>query len=511
MDLARIKSNVAKMASMNAPEADIDGYIASEGTTINDVKNFGQPPAPDQKGFIDNVASDMRERGANLANIVNATDTGQQTGLEGAAQKVGTGFGAVGDILGQGVKSAVKTGYGMLSEDTRQAFEQQQAAAVGSPAGRAELGAMKNVGDAWDQFKANNPRFARDLEAAGNIGMAFMPAGGKSAAGITKDVAKSLITKAAETKAPQVTSKVLDNLAARSYKTAEESGGILKPEITNQFIDDIQKLTPQSEVGKIVTGETPFTQAVQRIAGKLDPKTGEIIGGIRNKPITLEAAQEIDESLADAIDGFYINGKLNKQGQKLLQIQNQFRDTIENAGEDSIVGGKAGFDALKEGRRLWSSSRKMADVERIISRAEMMDNPATGIKTGFRTLYNNPARIRGFTKDERQLIKKAAESGVIADTLRTVAGSRLLPLITGATGGGLGATAVATVGSMASRGMATRLQLNKAVKLANNIANNAVKRPVKVGARTPYLPMAGAQTKAALLAEALNNPNSQQP
>lgn len=47
-DLARIKSNVAKMAAQGAPEEDIDGYIASEGVTVDDVRNFkagGQPQA----------------------------------------------------------------------------------------------------------------------------------------------------------------------------------------------------------------------------------------------------------------------------------------------------------------------------------------------------------------------------------------------------------------------------------------------------------------------------------
>lgn len=39
-DLARIKANVAKMASQNAPEADIDGYIASEGVSLDDVRAF---------------------------------------------------------------------------------------------------------------------------------------------------------------------------------------------------------------------------------------------------------------------------------------------------------------------------------------------------------------------------------------------------------------------------------------------------------------------------------------
>lgn len=38
-DLDRIKRNVAKMAQMNAPESDIDGYIASESVTLEQVRN----------------------------------------------------------------------------------------------------------------------------------------------------------------------------------------------------------------------------------------------------------------------------------------------------------------------------------------------------------------------------------------------------------------------------------------------------------------------------------------
>jgi len=38
-DLDRIKRNVSKMASQGAPEADIDGYIASEGVTLDQVRN----------------------------------------------------------------------------------------------------------------------------------------------------------------------------------------------------------------------------------------------------------------------------------------------------------------------------------------------------------------------------------------------------------------------------------------------------------------------------------------
>lgn len=39
-DLNVVKSNVAKMVSMNAPESDIDSYIQAEGTTVDAIKNF---------------------------------------------------------------------------------------------------------------------------------------------------------------------------------------------------------------------------------------------------------------------------------------------------------------------------------------------------------------------------------------------------------------------------------------------------------------------------------------
>lgn len=44
-DLARIKANVAKMAAQGAPEEDIDGYIASEGVTVDDVRNYSSTQA----------------------------------------------------------------------------------------------------------------------------------------------------------------------------------------------------------------------------------------------------------------------------------------------------------------------------------------------------------------------------------------------------------------------------------------------------------------------------------
>lgn len=55
IDLARVKRNVAKMAAQGAPEADIDGYIASEGTSVDAVRAFNpaataKPPRREARG-----------------------------------------------------------------------------------------------------------------------------------------------------------------------------------------------------------------------------------------------------------------------------------------------------------------------------------------------------------------------------------------------------------------------------------------------------------------------------
>ena len=104
-----------------------------------------------------------------------------------------------------------------------------------------------------------------------------------------------------------------------------------------------------------------------------------------------------------------------------------------------------------------------------------MEQPATSIKAGFRTLLHNPKRMRGFTKAERVAIKKASESGVVQDVVRTF-GSRLIPIVTGASGAGLGGTAAATVGSTASRGIGARIQMDKAQEVAELVASGGKAR-----------------------------------
>lgn len=273
-------------------------------------------------------------------------------------------------------------------------------------------------------------------------------------------------------KPQQTTSNDLRNMANRAYQTAEQKGGILNPSLTNKFIDEAEKVTPQTAAGKLVGGDSASTKVVDRLQA------------LRDKPLSLPEAQELDEFLGDAIDANSELGKVNKQGKKLLDVQSSLRNLIENASPTDITGGREGFDALKQGRQLWSKSAKLGDIERIISRADVSDNPATAIRSGFRTLYNNPNRMKGFSQTERAAIKDAAETGVAGEALRTLA-SRLLPIASVVSGGGLTGSIASQAGSMAARNMGTRLQIKKASDLANLIATGSLKQSAPDFSWTP--------------------------
>jgi hypothetical protein len=194
-----------------------------------------------------------------------------------------------------------------------------------------------------------------------------------------------------------------------------------------------------------------------------------IEGGIRNRPMTLQSAQELDEMLGDIVDSHTDNGRLTKQGLKIQKIQDALRDTIENADKNNIVGGKEGFEAWEKGRNEWATALRLRDIEKILRNAEATDNEATAIKAGFRTLMRNDKRFNRYNAAEKAAIKKAATDGIITGTLRTVLGSRLLAGVGGVAGGGLPGAIASVPVSMAARAAATKIKKGQANRVAREV------------------------------------------
>ncbi len=246
-------------------------------------------------------------------------------------------------------------------------------------------------------------------------------------------------------------------VASQAYETAAAKGGVLKPEYTNKFIDDVEKLLPQTEEGKLFAGDDQFSSVVDRV--RL----------LRDRPLSLLGLQEIDEKISNYISKEYGVGGLSKDGAKIAEIQNALRGMMYDAPESAVAGGKEGFRALAEGRELWSAHMKLKDIETILSRAAGADKASTSIQKGFNSLYNNTKRMRGYTDAEKKLIKKVGEGNIAVDVVSRVFGSKILPIITAATGGGLAGTAASTATSIASSGLANKIKVSQAQDVARQI------------------------------------------
>ncbi len=316
------------------------------------------------------------------------------------------------------------------------------------------LGAIQGLGKTQDA--TNTKQTLTDI----GINAGFGVAGGIAGKAIGDKVANIGNKKPELVKADDIKA-----LSTSFYQKAADKGGVLKPHVANEFVDEIQSIAPQTELGKLIGGDSPITKLTEKL------------NLFKDKPISLSAAQEVDELLGDQIDNFVdrATGGITKDGLKIQKIQNTFRKIVYNPSENDVIGGKGGFDSLKDGIRLWSAQARLRDIEKIITRAELTDNPATALKAGFRNLYSNGSRLRGFSDLEKKLIEKAAQTGVVGDMLKTF-GSRLIPIGSVLTGGGLSGTALSQAGSLASRSAASKLQLQRANKVADEIANRALGR-----------------------------------
>ena len=217
------------------------------------------------------------------------------------------------------------------------------------------------------------------------------------------------------------TSAYAKQVASNYYKIADQSGGTLSPQFTNKFVDSVAAADKQTEAGRATVGQTEVNKLADRLQA------------IKDQPMTLQAAQEVDEGIGSLITKEFGVKGLSPDGVKLLEIQHGFRDMIENAGPGEVTGGTDGFDALGPARKAWAQSRKLDDLERIQQRADLTDNPATSVRTQIRTLLTNRAKVRGYSPEEVAALTDAADRGVVGGALH-VFGSRLLPLAAGAVG-----------------------------------------------------------------------------
>lgn len=458
------------------------------------------PPIEAPDTLRSRIQSDIQERLQAQQEIKAMQERGELgEGLRGdiasglmQAGKVGAG--SILDVVGQTAMA------GLGEAERRFVPEGVKESVIGTAKEAAEIpvisGALKGAGvlakraaDLYGEYKEEHPVGAMALESAANIAaLAPAPRATKGLIPETRvgKTGQKLIeeSKKVKSKYAPVTANQMRKKARRSYKLADQKGGVAGSGVMDDFLDDVSKMKPSSEA------------VVKARGGKREPFEDMIdeLSALRGDKLSLDDVQGLDEMLSNRIDDFVEFGTVKKKGYKLQEIQNKFRQHIDEAVSGGDVtkfeGGAEGFKAFKEGQRLWHKARKLDDIERIIMRAEFSDNQATVIKNGFKTLLTKKGGTRGYSKAEIELMKKAAKTGNTSDLLKTF-GSRLMPIGTAVTADPVVAAGV-YAGAKISRDTAAMAQLSKANKVARLIATDTAKK-------APYISTAGRESVGNML------------
>lgn len=218
---------------------------------------------------------------------------------------------------------------------------------------------------------------------------------------------------------PPATAAEARGIATKWYTEAERRGGMLTPQFVNKFIDYLQNnFPPKTEAGTIFGEGDPITALVQKAQA------------LRDKPMSLRAVQEMDESLSQRISADYqANKRQTDYGRQLLDMQHTMRNMIDDAKAGDVIGGPGGFDALKNARKAYSQAMKMGDIERMEERANWTNDADGSFKTQAKNLLTGP-RSRGYNTAEREAVTLATDPGKRGMALKAL-GSKLAPWAAG--------------------------------------------------------------------------------
>ena len=249
----------------------------------------------------------------------------------------------------------------------------------------------------------------------------------------------------------------LRNASSNAYKAAENAGAIFTPSSYDRFFSGLA-----ADVHK--SGFDPgLHPKISAVLSRLDseqgnPQTLQNMEILRRVTKSAAASTEPDERRIAGV------------------IQDHLDDFVENAGPSDILAGDApaAISSLKDARKLWSQASKGGVVENLVDRAKLSapNFSASGmenaLRTEFRALAKNERKMRMFSADEREAIRKVAVGGPVGNTLRALGrfGSPssvgiATSGITGAMlGGPAGAVALPLVGRAAREGAAAMTKRN---------------------------------------------------
>lgn len=469
-DLNRIKANVAKMAGMNAPEGDIDGYIASEGVTVDDVKNHSM----EGPGFIDRVKQDYQNRVSEGQQAADAYEAGQQslplTYLDFAG-KIGAGTGA--DVIGEAVKSAAD----YAPQGLKDAASSTLHFLANTAPGREAIDAAHYIGGKYQDIAQRYPNAARHVEAAANIGGLLapeFPVKGTSVAGSVVDKAaeaKKFLTSAGKDlieAPPKAAIQVPDRsmtlgkqakeAAAADYNYFDEIGGGINKDQVGALSDNINSLRPKDPAKAAIWDRSGIKDTLDTVNEAL--KGGEL---------SFSGTQALRADVNSKLKMAYMAGDSTKANH-LLEIKQHLTDVLTNPDSASHLDIEA-KNAWGRANHEFAKGSLLEDLELLAAKAAGKAQPANSLDTVINNFLNDKKLSSALRPHERAALEDVVKKTHSGELLKSGA-TRLLSTVGAATGGVTGFL-VGHYGSMLSRTTAEAMKLRKLDKVYELINSRA--------------------------------------
>ncbi len=454
-DLARIKRNVAKMAAQSAPEAEIDAYIASEGTTIDDVRNYrsgvtqlqgspGQMAAP-----VEPSANVEWAPGQAPAPTPQPTARSGNLGMDllGAAASTANGmmnFPVIGPLLTNTSDAIIGTGAQLTGGDygqtvdrlrqNRQTVNQEYpvsnlAGSIAAPVGGftvaskapAVAQALGATGPFWQQM-ANSIMSTKGLEVADNLvrGKTGMDAVGgldTVAMGAAGPVVGQVIGKTGDAIADAVTGARQNALTKTAIAGAPSAASLRKtgsdlfdaatggtsPMVAPNALDRLM-----SSVRNATAKYRPNQNTSPKAYGLLQTVTDMIQAGktpgtvvdFKDLHILRQTAQKVAQS-SDGVD--------SAVGSLVIKQIDDFISTLKSADTLGNVDPTQAAGDLMKGISTWSKASKTAAIQDAIDAAETYKSGVeNGLKLSFLKLMKSPD-FKRFSAAEKEAIRRVAK------------------------------------------------------------------------------------------------------
>lgn len=370
----------------------------------------------------------------------------------------------------------------------------------------------------------NRPGLSRtDIGQAIGLGAAFTPAGRGASLPLmgVRGAATQGVLEAAQTAEGgefNLEDIALAGAALPAGQLASER--LLKP-AAKSFIDPSRKAIENIQSKKLLSEAAPSVEALRDTAKELYKQVDDIGARVKAERITslsnqLEAQakafgfnRRIHPKVSAALDEVSKNVGKNidvsevetlrrvmqaaassaEQSEKALgtKLIGTIDDFVGGLDEKSVIAGPRASEVgplLKDARSLWGRARRTDLINESFEKAELQASGfENGIRVQFRSLLNNKKKIRGFSNEEKSIMREVVKGGKLENTAKLLGklgmseqqASRLLipglGVAAGAQlGGPLGAVAVPVIGQV-SRNLAQRLT-RKNAEFANAVVRS---------------------------------------